>query len=211
MKFKKTELNTIKRGVKKASYDKETVYAILDEAKICHIAFLYQGKAFVQPVNFGRKGNKIYIHGSTNNRMLNALQESKSVSLNVMILDALILTRSAFNHSVHYRSAMIFGSVKVLTNIEEKINGLKCIVNHFIPNRWENCRKPNEKELKATKVLEISIETASAKISNSPPTDKDLDLDYWAGTIPVKTVYDKPIPAESLKEKDYIPEHILKF
>ena len=210
MKYYISELNGIKRGSKKASYDKKTVYSILDETKICHIAFLHQGKALVQPINFGRNGDKLYIHGSTKNRMTNALLESKSVSLNVMILDAMLLTRSAFNHSVHYRSATIFGSVRELTNNEEKIKGLKSIVNHFVPNRWKNCRKPNEKELKATRVLEITIETASAKISNKPPTDKDFDLDFWAGTIPVKTVFSAPIPTKSL-EKSNIPKHILDF
>ena len=214
MEFKKQEINEVKRGAKKATYDKKVIFSILDEAEICHIAFLHNGKAFVQPINFGRDDDKIYIHGSTKNRMTNVLLETKEVCLNVMILDAMKLTRSAYNHSVNFRSVMIFGSVRELTNNDDKIKGLKSIINHFIPNRWENCRKPNEKELKATRVLEIKIETGSAKIADTSPSDKktDLDLKFWAGTIPVKTIYKEPIPDEFMKnDKTDMPHHILEF
>jgi len=150
MTYKKTTLNELRRGAKKASYDKKTVHAILDASEICHIAFIHEGRPFVQPINYGRNGEKIYLHGSTQNRMTNALMSSKQVCLNVMILDAMKLTRSAFHHSVNYRSVMVFGTVKELLENKEKLKGLKSIINHFVPNRWENCREPNEKELKAT-------------------------------------------------------------
>ncbi len=213
MKFKKSEINTVKRGAKKATYDKSEIYSILDETEICNIAFIYNNKPFVQPINFGRLDDKIYIHGSLKNRMTDALLETEEVCLNVMILDAMKLTRSAFHHSVNYRSVMIFGSVKELTNDKDKLKGLKTIINHFVPNRWEYCRKPNEKELKATRVLEITIKTASAKIANTPPADNknDLNLDYWAGTIPVKKVYDFPIPDEFVNNKAEIPNQISDF
>ena len=213
MKYEKTELNKIKRGAKKASYDKKVINAILDASEICHIAFIFNDKPFVQPINFGRKDNKIYIHGSLNNRMTNALIESKEVCLNVMILDAMKLTRSAFHHSVNYRSVVVFGTVKELISKTEKLIGLKSIINHFVPNRWEHCRKPNDKELKATKVLEITIQSASAKIAATPPTDnkEDLTLDYWAGTIPVKTVLDQPIADEFMQEGVETPAHIMRF
>lgn len=213
MEFQKTKLNEIKRGAKKASYDSKIIYEILDATEICHIAFVYNGKAFVQPINFGRNEDKIYIHGSKKNRMTNTLLEAGEVCLNVMILDAMKLTLSAFHHSVNYRSAMIFGRVTELTDNEDKLIGLKSIINHFIPNRWEHCRKPNEKELMATKVLEISIETASAKIADTPPSDNksDLDLDFWAGTIPVKTICEYPIPDQFMDNNTKIPEHIINF
>ena len=211
MEFKKTSINQVKRGLKKAKYDKKTIYAILDSTEICHIAFTYNNKPFVQPINFGRKEDKIYIHGSLQNRMTNALLKTNEVCLNVMILDAMKLTRSAFHHSVNYRSVMVFGSVKELFTKEEKLTGLKSIINHFVPNRWEHCRKPTDKELDATKVLEITIETASAKIADTPFKDnkKDLVLDYWAGTIPVKKVVEKPIPDEFVNSDT--PKHILDF
>ena len=213
MEFQTSKLNEVKRGAKIATYDKNVIFSILDATEICNIAFIYEGKPFVQPINFGRNGGKMYIHGSHKNRMTSALIEAKEVSLNVMILDAMQLTRSAFHHSVNYRSAMIFGSVKELTENRDKTEGLKSIINHFVHNRWKHCRKPNEKELNATRVLEISIETASAKVSDSKPNDNksDLDLKFWAGTIPVRRVFEYPIPDESMKENTKIPKHILDF
>ncbi len=213
MKFQKTPINTLKRGAKKASYGKEVVYQILDATEICHIAFTQNGKAFVQPINFGRFGNKIYLHGSYSNRMTSALIEAKEVCLNVTLLDAMKLTRSAFHHSVNYRSVVIFGTVKELISDEDKLHGLKSIINHFVPNRWEHCRPPNQGELKATRVLEISIDTASAKIADTPPTDNksDLALDYWAGTIPVKTILTYPKPDVSMNKDIKTPKHILDF
>ena len=213
MKFEKTQINTLKRGAKKASYDKEVVYSILDATEICHIAFSHKGKTFVQPINFGRFNDRIYLHGANSNRMTTALIEAKEVCLNVTLLDAMKLTRSAFHHSVNYRSVMIFGSTKELISEEDKLHGLKCIINHFVPNRWEHCRPPSQGELKATRVLEIRIETASAKIADSPPGDNkaDLELDYWAGTIPVKTICEYPEPDRYMKKDINIPKHVLDF
>lgn len=213
MKFQKTTLNTIVRGAKKASYDKYQVYSILDAAEVCHIVFIDNNKAFVQPINFGRCGDAIYLHGSYNNRMTNALIKSKEVCLNVTLLDGMKLTRSAFHHSVNYRSVVVFGTVKELTSDEDKLHGLKCIINHFVPNRWEHCRAPNDGELKATRVLEISIKTASAKIADAPPSDNkaDLALDFWAGTIPTKITYGQPKPDAYTKKNRHTPKHILDF
>lgn len=213
MEFSKQELNQVKRGGKKASYDKEVIYAILDATEICHIAFNHKGKALVQPINFGRNGDKLYIHGALKNRMTNCILEAKEVCLNVLLLDGMKLTRSAFHHSVNYRSVVVFGSVKEVVDDKSKLLGLKSIINHFVPNRWNFCRKPNQKELKATKVIEITIETASAKIANTPPSDhkNDLDLEYWAGTIPVRTSYGSPISDEHTKAGSDIPQHVLEF
>lgn len=213
MNFEKTNLNKVKRGAKKASYDKTLIYSIVDATEICQIAFIHNNKPFVQPINFGRNSNKLYIHGAHKNRMTTALIETGEVCLNVTLLDGMKLTRSAFHHSVNYRSVMIFGRVKELIDTKEKLTGLKSIINHFVPNRWENCRPPNKKELDATRVLEITIESASAKVSDSPPNDnqKDLALDFWAGTIPVKTRCEYPIPDEFMKKEYEIPKHILDF
>jgi nitroimidazol reductase NimA-like FMN-containing flavoprotein (pyridoxamine 5'-phosphate oxidase superfamily) len=213
MEFEKTALNGVKRGAKKASYDKQIIYSILDAVEICHIAFNYEGRPYVQPINFGRNGDALYIHGSNENRMTNALIDAEEVCLNVTILDAMKLTRSAFHHSVNYRSVMVFGKAKELTANSEKLVGLKSIINHFVPNRWEHCRAPNENELKATRVLEIQIESASAKIADAPPNDNktDLELDYWAGTIPVKTICEPPFPDINMHEVAEIPEHVMSF
>lgn len=213
MQYPISTLNKVKRGAKKANYTNKDIYAILDSTEFCHISFIYEGRAFVQPINFGRHNNKLYIHGSYKNRMTQALIDAKETCINVMQLDAMKLTRSAFHHSVNYHSAMIFGSVKELTSDDDKLLGLKTIINHFIPDRWEHCRRPNEKELKATRVVEINIDTASAKIATAPPNDNkaDYELDYWAGTIPVKTTYGTPIPDAQMAKNAVVPEHITAF
>lgn len=213
MEFEKSQLNEIKRGAKKASYNKEEIYAIIDSTEVCHIAFNFEGVAMVQPINFGRYEDYIFIHGSHLNRMTDAIINSRMVSLNIMLLDGLKLTRSAFHHSVNYRSVSVFGEAKELTDNEEKLLGLKTIINHFIPTRWEYCRKPNTKEIDATRVIKIKIITASAKIANSPPNDNksDLGLEYWAGTIPVNINYGTPIPDQYTTEDMPIPDHVQKF
>jgi len=213
MEYKKTEKNTIRRGAKKASYDKDEIYAILDSSEICNIAFNINDLPQVQPINFGRNGNNIYIHGSLKNRMTNVLIEFGTVCLSVFHLDSMKLSKSAFHHSVNFRSVVIIGKVKELKTRKEKLLGLKAIINHFVPNRWGNCRIPNDKELKATKVLEIEIETASAKIANSTVSDnkEDENLDFWAGQIPIKTICEFPISNNDLKEKIEIPQHIMEF
>jgi len=213
MEYTKTRLNTVKRGRKKASYDSSVIHVILDANEICNVAFNIEGKACVQPINYGRCGEFLYLHGLNKNRMTTALIDSGEVTLSIMVLDAMLLTRSAYNHSVNFRSVIIFGKVRELESNEEKLNGLKNIVNHFIPERWNHCRHPNEKELNATRVIEIEIESASAKISNSPPEDKkeDYNLDYWSGIIPVKTVCEYPVPDRKLKEGIEIPAHVLDF
>jgi len=213
MEYKRSEKNIVKRGASKASYDKKVIHAILDAAEICNVAFIHRGQAITQPINFGRSGEYIYLHGSLQNRMTNALIGAGKVSLSVMILDGLKISRSAFHHSVNYRSVVIFGSVKELKSSQEKLKGLKSIINHFIPDRWEYCRKPSQEELDATRVLEIKIESASAKVAEGPVNDKkkDKDSDYWAGYLSVKTIVDFPVPEKDLKNEIEIPRHILDF
>lgn len=211
--YEKNTQNTVKRGAKKARYDKATVHAVLDATEICQVAFLIDGKAQTQPINFGRDGETLYLHGHLKNRMTQALIDAGETCISVMLLDAMKLTRSAFNHSVNYRSATVFGRVREITENNEKLHGLKTIINHFVPDRWSYCREPNEKELKATRVIAIDITSAVAKIADTPSSDKAMDyaLDHWAGIIPVKTVVDFPIPDEQLAEGIETPEHILRF
>ena len=213
MEYDKSARNTVKRGLKKASYDKAVIHSILDATEICTVAFNVDGQACVQPINFGRCGESLYLHGSTQNRMTRALIEADEVCLNVMLLDALKLTRSAFHHSVKYRSVVVFGKVRELTTDEDKLMGLKTIINHFVPDRWAHCRAPSANELKATRVLEIQITSASAKIADTPPEDapQDYASDHWAGTIPVRTEYSYPVADERLKAGVEIPEHVLAF
>jgi nitroimidazol reductase NimA-like FMN-containing flavoprotein (pyridoxamine 5'-phosphate oxidase superfamily) len=213
MEYEKSELNKIERGKHKASYDKKLIHSILDSSEICSVAFNFNGKAFVQPINFGRSGDTLYLHGSHQNRMTTALLNSGEVCLSVFYLDSMKLTRSAFHHSVNYRSVVVFGKVRELNTNEEKLIGLKAIINHFVPNRWDYCRVPNENELKATRVLAIDIKSASAKIADAAPQDnmEDYELNYWSGEIPIKTICEFPIPDKKLKEGISIPQHVLDF
>ena len=213
MEYQKTTTNTVKRGAKRASYNKIEIHQILDASNVCFIAFMYEGKPFVQPISYGRKEETIYIHGSLQNRMTSAIIASKEVCVNVTLLDDMLLTRSAFHHSVNYRSVVIFGETRELLTDSEKLEGLEAIINHFVPGRWDHCRKPNSNELKATRVIAIDIITASAKIKNAPPGDnaEDMDLDFWAGTIPIKTICEMPVAEEKIDNSTEIPEHVLTF
>lgn len=213
MEYAKSPINKLIRSPKKASYDAEVIFAILDANEICTVAFTVDGRAHVQPINFGRDGDRIYLHGSAKNRMTHLLVESGEACVSVFSLDAMKLTRSAFHHSVNFQSVVLFGSVRNLTTDEDKLHGLKTIINHFVPDRWDHCRAPNAKELKATRVLEIKIESASAKIADAPPSDEEADYasDYWAGTIPVTSVLGRPQADERLKPGLGIPEHVQAF
>lgn len=213
MEYEKKGFNTVKRGAKKATYNKEEIHAILDATEICTVGFTVEGKTYVQPINYGRYGETIYMHGSLQNRMTNAIIDAGEVCISIFQLDAMKLTRSAFHHSVNYKSVVVFGTVKEVITNEEKLHGLKAIINHFIPGRWAHCREPNENELKATRIIAIDIIAASAKIATAPPNDnlEDYALDYWCGTIPVKTVYEHPVSDATMNPGAQIPQHVLDF
>lgn len=214
MEYPKQVQNTIKRGAKKASYDLEIIHSILDATEICHVAFAHDGLPMVQPINFGRQDNRIFLHGSLQNRMTAAIVAAGTVCLEVTLLDGLKLTKSAFHHSVNYRSVVVFGSVREVQREEDKLVGLKAIINHFVPNRWDHCRPPNASELKATRVVEITIETASAKVATAPPQEnkEDYPLEYWSGTIPVRQTLGEPIPNDIPElRKIELPSHLIEF
>lgn len=211
MEYPKSATNTVKRGAKKAAYDKATIYSILDATEICHVAFIADGHAMVQPINFGRKDDCIYLHGSLQNRMTSSILEAGQACVEVTLLDALKLTKSAFHHSVNFRSVVLFGKTRSLETNEEKLVALKAIVNHFVPDRWEHCRPPNEKELKATRVIAIAIETASAKVAAAPPTEnkEDLPLPFWSGTVPVTQTFGTPTQNDTPECKQVpLPQHL---
>lgn len=200
----------VKRIPKRGHYDKETLCNILDDGRICHVGFCIDGQPFVIPTLYGRKEDVIYIHGASTSRMLSNINKGIPVCLTVTHVDALVLARSGFHHSMNYRSAVIFGeAVKVPEN--EKIEILKVISDHIIPGRWEEVRAPNKKELKATTVMAIKIEQASSKIRTGPPSDEkeDLELGIWAGLLPIVTSYGKPKPDEFVKNEK-IPDSVIQ-
>ncbi|MCZ4408528.1 pyridoxamine 5'-phosphate oxidase family protein [Cryomorphaceae bacterium 1068] len=211
--YPKSKLNRVKRGQKRATYDVESINGILDAGFIGHVAYVYEGRALNLPMAYGRSENKIYLHGSQGNRMFSALLESQEMSMTVMHLDALVLARSGLHHSVNYRSATLFGSVKKIESDEEKESALKCFMDHMMKGRWEGIRSMHKAELDRTLVVEMTIETASAKIRDVGVADEpeDYDLDVWAGLVPLKQVAQYPIADDGLPKNMDIPNHVLDY
>jgi len=194
--------NKVKRVPKRGHYDQETVHAILDETFVCHVGMTgHEGQPYVIPTAFGREGNKIYLHGAVTSRMMKHGGEGLPLCITVTHIDGIVLARSAFHHSMNYRSAVCFGTATIVPD-ERKDHTLKVISDHILKGRWEESRLPNAKELKATTVLEMEIEQASAKIRTGHPGDDkaDYDLDIWAGVLPMTVVYQDLIPDEQLRE-----------
>lgn len=189
MRDLKTARTTIKRVPKRGLYDQETIHAILDKGYLAQIGFSFQEQVFVIPTLYGRSGNHLYIHGATNSRMLKSIVE-QSICLTVSLIDGIVLSRSAFHHSVNYQSVALLGRASLVDDPAEKELGLKIISDQLIPQRWEEVRAPNAKELKATAVLKLAIEEGSAKVRTGGPKEEkeDYQLDIWAGEIPLKTV-----------------------
>jgi len=208
-----TKKTKLKRLPKRGAYSRETIYQILDEAFICHVGFIIDEQPFVIPTGFARVGDDLLIHGSAASRMLRALAQEIDVCVTVTLIDGLVLARSAFHHSMNYRSVVILGKAKVIDDEREKSDALYVLSEHIIPNRWAEVRPPTEKELKATLVLRLPITEASAKIRTGNPVDDDEDyaLDVWAGVIPLRLVADKPVADDRLKDKIPIPPHVSNY
>ncbi len=180
------------RGV----FDKEKVHAILDEGFLCHVGFVVDGQPYVIPTGYARSGDQIFIHGSAASRMLRALDDGVDVCVTVTLLDAFVLARSGFHHSMNYRSVVVLGRARLVTDPDEKIAALQCFTNHIVPGRWEEVRPPTEQEVKATSVLALKLDEVSAKMRSGPPIDdeEDYSLPIWAGTVPVRTQIGEPVP-----------------
>jgi len=211
--YQKSKLNRIKRGANRATYDVEKINNILDAGFIGYVSYIYDNKAITLPMAYGRNNNKIYLHGSQANRMLLALLEAKEVSMTVMHLDALVLARSGFHHSVNYRSATIFGTAKNIEDKEEKMAGLKCFMEHMMPGRWDGVREMNQEEFDRTLVVEMEIETASAKIRDVGVSDEpeDIGLPVWAGLMPIRQVAEYPVSDKYLPNGIEMPKHVLDY
>lgn len=193
--------NKIKRVPKRAAYDKKTVYEILDDNFLCHVAFTGKENPFVIPTIYGRIGDSIYLHGSVKSRLMNKVKEGVPVCLSVAMVDGLVLARSIFHHSANYRSVVLFGNAVEITDGKEKMRAFEAITENVLKGRWDEARHPNQKELDVTAVMEIKIETASAKVRIGGPVDEknDYDLDIWAGVLPINKTYGKPITDELSK------------
>jgi nitroimidazol reductase NimA-like FMN-containing flavoprotein (pyridoxamine 5'-phosphate oxidase superfamily) len=195
MNFPQTERTTLKRLPKRGVYDRELVYAILDEGFICHVGFAVDGRPVVIPTGYARVDDHLYIHGSQVSRMLRTLAQGIDVCVTVTLIDGLVLARSAFHHSINYRSVVIFGRASTVEEREAKIGALLAFSEHVIPGRWDEVREPTEQELKATTVLSMPLVEVSAKVRTGPPLDDEEDyaLSVWAGVIPLQVVAGEPI------------------
>jgi nitroimidazol reductase NimA-like FMN-containing flavoprotein (pyridoxamine 5'-phosphate oxidase superfamily) len=191
-----TARTTLRRLPARGHFDRETVYAILDEALVCHVGFVSDGQPFVIPTIHARVEDRLYVHGSAASRMLKTLEGGVPVCLTAMLLDGLVLARSAFHHSMNYRSAVVLGQATAVTEAREKWDALHAIVEHVTPGRWAEVREPTPKELAGTLVMRLPIEEASAKVRTGPPLDDEEDyaLDMWAGVVPLSLVPGVPVP-----------------
>jgi len=209
----KTDKTKVKRIPKRGAYDKETIYRILDNDFVCQIGFVYNNYPVVIPTIYGRKDDKLFFHGASVSRMLQTMEKGVQVSINVTKTNGLVLARSAFHHSLNYESVTIFGNATLVENDKDKIDALRVITDQIIPERWNEVRLPNKKELNVTKVLQLKITEASAKIRDEGVGDdkEDYDLDIWAGIIPIETKYGAAINDDKLKEGIQIPESVKKI
>ncbi len=183
-----TERTQVRRLPKRGVYDKAQIHSILDEGFVCHIGFAVDGQTYVVPTGYARSGDLIYIHGSAASRMLRTAASGVDMCLTVTLVDGFVLARSVFHHSMNYRSVMVLGTARMVTDSAEKMHALRCFTNHIARDRWEEARQPNEQELKATSVLALPIEECSAKVRTGGPNDDDEDysLPVWAGVVPIR-------------------------
>ena len=186
---------TVKRHPERGAYDRAVIDAILDEALVCHVGFAVDGQPFVIPTIHARDGDVLYVHGSPGSRMLRNLRNGVDVCVTVTLLDALVLARSVYNHSMNYRSVVVLGRAREVTERDEKLHAMHCVVDHILPGRWNDARQPSEKEIKATAIMALPLTEASAKIRTGPPTDdeEDLALPVWAGLIPMALRTGEPV------------------
>jgi len=191
-------------------YDAATVHAILDAAPICHVGYVTDdGQPIVIPTIHGRIDDTLYLHGAAGNAMLRGIDD-QPVSVTATIVDGLVLARSVFHHSMNYRSVVVLGRGLTVEEPDERMAALEAITERISPGRWDHCRLPNEKELRATRVTRIPLAEASAKIRTGPPSDDadDLDLDVWAGVVPWTTSAGAPEPAPDLRPDVPLPDHV---
>ncbi|MFR9797346.1 pyridoxamine 5'-phosphate oxidase family protein [Streptomyces sp. MS06] len=201
------------RAPDRASYDEELVHAILDEGCVCHLGFVRDGAPVVLPTLYGRVGRRLYVHGSTGSRPLRAAGRTDPglpVCLTVTHVDALVLARSAFHHSVNYRSVVVHGIARAVTDPEEKRAALDTLVDHVVPGRANDSRPANGKELAATAVLRLDLDEVSAKARTGGVNDdpEDLTLPHWAGVVPLRKGYDTPVPDARLSPGTQPPDYL---
>ena len=187
--------STVTRAPQRARYDIDTVHCILDAGFVCHVAFSSNDQPFVIPMVYAREGNSLFLHGATSSRLMSQLAKEVPISIAVTHVDGIVAARSAFHHSLNYQSVVALGKAQLVESRDEKMHASKIIVEHLLKGRWEECRQPNENELKATSFLKFPLDEVSAKVRTGPPVDDKEDMNFptWAGVIPIQQIAMDPI------------------
>jgi nitroimidazol reductase NimA-like FMN-containing flavoprotein (pyridoxamine 5'-phosphate oxidase superfamily) len=211
--YEPTERTQVRRKPSRGSYDRDLIHSILDEAMICHVGFAVDGQPYVIPTIHARAGERIYLHGSPRNRAFGELAEGTPCCVTASLVDGVVLARSATQHSLNYRSAMILGTGRRITEPDEKTEALRAVVEHVVPGRWDEVRAPSADELETTQVIAVEIEEASAKVRSGPPIDKreDVDPTKWAGVLPLEVRALAPLSAADLAPGTAVPAHVAKW
>lgn len=208
-----SERTQVRRLPERGVYDRPRIDAILDEALICHVAYVVDGEPRVIPTIHARIGDTLYIHGSNASRTLRATKAGLPVCVEVTLIDGLVLARSAFHHSMNYRSAIVYGSAREVTDPDEKWEAQRALVDHVVQGRSADARMPNESELRQTTILAIPIEEASAKVRTGPPIDdeRDISMPIWAGVLPVRLRPGEPVPDDDLPADVAVPGYLTEY
>lgn len=211
--MQRTARTTVRRHPERGVYDVETIHAILDAGYLCHVGFVQDKQPFVIPTLYARVGEKLYLHGSPFSRALQPVEGGIPLCVTVTHVDGLVLARSAFHHSINYRSVVLLGRGQVVTNRTEKEAALSALVEQVVPGRAAEVRGPNAKELRATQVLVVPLDEASAKVRTGPPKDArgDYALDIWAGVLPLRLEPLAPIADPRLAADIHVPEHVQQY
>jgi uncharacterized protein len=209
----RTDRTTVRRLPARGSYDRAVIHAILDEALICHVGFVVDGRPFVIPTLHVRVGDRLYMHGSPGSRMLKAMAGGVEVCVTATLIDGLVLARSAFHHSMNYRSVAVFGVAVAVDDPDEKARVLQALSEHLVPGRWRDVRGPSPGELKATSVLSLPIDEASAKVRTGPPIDDEEDyaVPAWAGVVPLSLRAGEPVPCPRLDPGIELPAYARSY
>ena len=211
--FDPTARTTLKRLPKRGSFERETVYQILDEGFVCHVGFVADGQPFVIPTAYGRVGDRLYLHGAKASRTLRALAAGAEVCVTVTLVDGLVMARSAFHHSINYRSVVVFGRARAVESEGEKAAALEAFTEHVCRGRWADVRWPTAQELAATAVLVLPLAEASAKVRTGPPIDdeEDYTLPVWAGVLPLHVEPGTPEADPRLPAGTPVPDYLEHF
>ncbi|MDQ1591308.1 MAG: uncharacterized protein QOG71_1935 [Pyrinomonadaceae bacterium] len=211
--FTPTGRSTVKRLPKRGEYGREGVYQILDEGLVCHVGFVVEGQPFVIPTGYARSGDTLYIHGAQASRMLRTLRDGVEICVTVTLVDGMVMARSAFHHSMNYRSVVVFGRAAVVEETSEKWEALRALTEHLAPGRWSEVRQPTEGEMRATLVLALALTEASAKVRTGPPVDdeEDYELPVWAGVVPLHLAAGVPINDPRLPQGIEPPPHVSNY